>query len=196
MIHNIDRWLGLYIDELKRRGELENTLIVYSSDHGDMLGTRGMSSKSKPFHASASVPFVISGLKVRKDVTCDGPTETLDMVATFLDYAGVEKPSDMDSKTLRPFLEGSGKLPRQVATSSLGEWSLVYDGRYKLIGGKLKSINEKYDDPEDDLRLYDLEKDPIELNDLSESRPEIVKRLKPLMPTVAPFAKAKREQGA
>jgi arylsulfatase A-like enzyme len=196
MIHNIDRWLGLYIDELKRRGELENTLIVYSSDHGDMLGTRGMSSKSKPFHASASVPFVISGLRVRKGITCDGPTETLDAVATFLDYAGVEKPADMDSRSLRPFLEGRGKLPRDVATSSLGEWSLVYDGRYKLIGGKLKSINEKYDDPEDDLRLYDLEKDPIELNDLSESRPEIVKRLKPLMPTVAPFAKAKREQNA
>jgi arylsulfatase A-like enzyme len=192
MIHNIDRWLGVYIDELKRRGEFDNTLIVYSSDHGDMLWDRGMNSKSKPFHASVSVPFVIAGLGVRKGVTCRAAVETLDVVATFLDYAGIEKPKDMDSKTLRPFLEGKGKLPRKVATSSLREWSLVYNGRYKLIAGKLKKINKKYDNPDSELRLYELNEDPVEVNNIVESHPDVVVRLKPLLPAVAPYVKGKK----
>ena len=57
MIENIDRWLGEFVEALKQRGDLENTVIVYSSDHGEMLGDRGLWGKSFPLQASVGVPL-------------------------------------------------------------------------------------------------------------------------------------------
>ena len=50
MIENIDRWTGVYLDTLERRGELDNTIIVYSSDHGEMLGDHGLIYKGARFY--------------------------------------------------------------------------------------------------------------------------------------------------
>ena len=61
MINNIDRWLGVFREELATRGELENTLIVYCSDHGEMLGDHGLYGKEQPYHPSACVPLLIAG---------------------------------------------------------------------------------------------------------------------------------------
>ncbi|UCD00367.1 MAG: sulfatase-like hydrolase/transferase [Phycisphaerales bacterium] len=187
MIHNIDRWLGVFEQELNKRGELENTLIVYCSDHGEMLGDRGMSSKSKPYHPSVCVPLVAAGPGIREGVVCERPTETLDLTATFLDFAGIAIPKDMDSKSLRPFLEGRGDLPRTHAISSLGNWSLVFDGRYKLIATGAGGRKAKKAKTAPTLELYDLNTDPAEIHDLADQHPEIVARLRPLLPPVAPY---------
>jgi len=193
MIHNIDRWLGVFQQELKDRGELENTLIAYCSDHGEMLGDRGMSGKSKPHHPSACVPMVIAGPAIRKNVACDKPAETLDLTATFLDYAGIKVPQDMDSKTLRPFLEGRGDLPRTYAASSLDGWALVFDGRYKLIADQPNEKKAKKAQQGEELVLYDLQTDPVEINDISGEHPDIVEKLRPLLPPVGPYRKPRTE---
>jgi len=193
MIHNIDRWLGVFQEELKKRGELENTLIVYCSDHGEMLGDRGMGGKSKPFHPSVCVPLVIAGQAIRKNIVCDKPVETLDLTATFLDYAGIPIPKDMDSRSLRPFLEGRGGLPRTYATSSLGDWSLVFDGRYKLIATRPKEKKSKKTKSTTELTLYDLKADPAETHNICDQHPDIVERLRPLLSPVAPYRNLKRE---
>ncbi|MHC4120472.1 MAG: sulfatase family protein [Planctomycetota bacterium] len=194
MIANIDRWLGVFQDELKKRGELEKTLIVYCSDHGEMLGDRGMGGKSKPYHPSVCVPLVIAGPGVRKGVVVDSPTETLDITATFLDFAGISIPRDMESRSLMPFIAGRGQgpLPRSYATSSLGDWSLVFDGRYKLIASRPKAKNSKAD-TSIKLTLYDLKTDIAEMNDVADQHPDIVARLKPLLPPVAPYRNKKRQ---
>jgi arylsulfatase len=191
MIHNIDRWLAVFREELKKRGELENTLIVYCSDHGEMLGDRGMSGKSEPFHPSVCVPLVIAGPGVRKNVVCEKPAETLDLTATFLDYAGIAVPKDMDSRSLRPFLEGQGEMPRTHAASSLGNWSLVFDGRYKLVATRKSEKKSRKRESTTELALYDLKADPAEIQDIADKHPEIVAALKPLLPPVAPYAKRK-----
>jgi len=165
---------------------------VYCSDHGEMLGDRGMSGKSKPYHPSACVPLVIAGPAVRKNVVCDKPMETLDLTATFLDYAGIPIPKNMDSRSLRPFLEGRSDLPRTHATSSLGDWSLVFDGRYKLIVNRPKEKKSKKKSSME-LVLYDLKTDPVEINNILEQCPDIVERLKPLLPPVGPYRNLKRE---
>lgn len=192
MIANIDRWLGVFCEELKRRDELENTLIVYCSDHGEMLGDRGMTGKSQPYHPSACVPLVMAGPGVRKGVVCDSPAETLDLTATFLDFAGVTTPNEMDSRSLRRFLEDRGPLPRSYATSSLGDWALVFDGRYKLVATRPNAKNSQTDGPIK-LTLYDLKTDPAEMSDVAERYPEIVSSLKPLLPPVAPYTNKKRQ---
>lgn len=187
MIYNIDHWLGAFQEELSKRGELENTLIVYCSDHGEMLGDRGMSSKSKPYHPSACVPLVVAGPGIREGIVCEQPSETLDLTATFLDFAGVAVPKDMDSKSLRPFLEGRSDFPRTYATSSLGNWSLVFDGRYKLIATGAGGKKAKKAKAAQTLELYDLKADPAEIHNVADQHPDIVARLRPLLPPVAPY---------
>ena len=169
MVENIDRNVGLYLDLLEERGELENTLIIYSSDHGEMLGDHNGWSKSLPWHESASVPMVISGPGVQKGVTCDLPTTNLDVTATSLDYAKLDIPDDMDSRSLRNLLEGKTKTHREVVLSGLGKWRLAYDGRYKYVEGF-----------EDTPQLFDLNEDPNENNNLinDSKHAEHIERLK------------------
>jgi arylsulfatase len=170
MVENIDRWVGIYIEELKKRGELENTLIVYSSDHGEMLGDHGLWAKSVPYQPSASVPLIAAGPGVTGNLVSNALVSTMDLAATFLDYGGVERPRDMDSLTLRPLLEGRTQHHRDWVLSGLGGWRLSFNGRYKLIEGYTPGSNSfrlrrtPYD-PATDRRpplLFDLERDPGE----------------------------------
>src|SRR5260221_1293012 len=135
MVENIDRLVGLLLDELKKRGEMENTLVVYSSDHGEMLGDHNRWGKVLPYHASASVPMVIAGPGVRDGVVTDALVSHMDLAATFLEYASAPKPADMDSRSLKGLLEGKRRKHRDAVRSGLGSWRMVYDGRYKLIRG-------------------------------------------------------------
>ncbi|GMU90991.1 MAG: arylsulfatase [Candidatus Hydrogenedentota bacterium] len=194
MVDNIDRWLGRYLDAIDRRGELDTTLVVFSSDHGEMLGDHNRWGKTVPYQPSAGVPMVVRGPGVKKGIVHKGPTETLDLTATFLDYAGVPVPDSMDSRSLRPLLEGHADAARKHAVSGLKEWRLVCDGRYKLVRGFNASKPDKrasgeYQDPESGtaesnstLQLFDLEADPVESTNIAEKHPEIVKLLEPLLP--------------
>jgi arylsulfatase A-like enzyme len=171
MIENIDRRAGELIDKVRERGELDNTLIVCSSDHGEMLGDRNLWGKQQPFHGSAGVPLVISGPAIRRGLAADAPATTLDLTATFLDYAGIPRPEGMDSRSLRPVLEGGRTGVREFALSGMGAWRLAIDGRYKYVrgwgGGPL---------------LFDLREDPRETVNLAASRPEIAARMEKLLP--------------
>jgi arylsulfatase A-like enzyme len=189
MIYNIDEWLGRFQEEVRQRGESDRTVVVYSSDHGEMLGDRGLNGKSQPWQPSAGVPLVVGGPGVRKGVVCKQAVTTLDLAATFLDYAGVQRPADMDSRSLRPYLEGTGDLPRTYVTSALGNWRLVFDGKYKLIAGEGKAGKDGY-------LLYDLQEDPAESTDLSDKKPDVVKRLAPLLPPEGNGGKGKKGRAA
>ena len=151
MIENIDHWVGRYLDLLEERGELDNTLIVFSSDHGEMLGDHNAWGKGKPLHPSVSVPLVIAGPGVQQGITCDLPMTNLDLTATFLDYAGLAIPKDMDSRSLRNLLKGMSRTHRDIVLSGLGNWRMIYDGRYKYIEGF-----------GDTPQLFDLDADPLE----------------------------------
>lgn len=194
MISNIDRWLPIFEQELARRGDLENTLLVYCSDHGEMLGDHGLGGKSQPYQPSASVPLVVAGPGVRQNVTCGKPVETLDLTATFLDFAGLPCPNDMDFRSLRPYLERGDDLPRSFVISSLGGWALVFDGRYKLVVGNWKygKNQGKGKNSEPLLVLYDLENDPAETVNIADQRPDIVKKFKPLLPPVQPYKNSRK----
>ena len=156
VVENIDRWVGAFLGSIDQRGELENTVIVFSSDHGEMLGDRGMWGEAQPYHPSSSVPLIVSGPGVRKGETCELPSTILDLAATFLDWGGVPVPADMDSRSLVGLLQGKTEDHRVCVRSGFGEWRLAYDGRYKLIEG----LGE-------DRLLYDLENDPLETRNLA-----------------------------
>jgi len=169
MCTNIDRWLGRMVDYLTQAGELENTLIVYSSDHGEMLGDRQCWGKSRPYGASINVPLVVRGrgLGVRSGIRYDGPATYLDLAATFLDFAGLD-PGGLDSRTLRPFLRGTTDRHREVVYSGLDGWRVAFDGRFKLVTGW----------EGEESRLFDIDSDPDEVHNIATSSPEIVARLR------------------
>ena len=185
MVENIDRWLGVCVEELERRGELDNTLIVYSSDHGEMLGDHDRWTKNVPYQPSVGVPFVTAGPGVRRGGVEEGPATTLDLAATFLDYAGLSVPAEMDSRSLRPLLEGRPYEGRSVVLSGLNKWRMVFDGRYKLIRGfrperKKKGTKKEEGDAQkrpSETLLFDLKEDPLENVNVAERFPEIVRRL-------------------
>jgi len=135
MLEHLDMCLGRFIARLEERGELENTLVVFSSDHGEMLGDYGIWQKIAPLQASIGVPFVAAGPGVAARGVCDAPVSTLDLSATFLDVAGAPSMDDVDSRSMKRYLAGETEVHREVVFSGLGAWRLAFDGRYKLILG-------------------------------------------------------------
>jgi arylsulfatase A-like enzyme len=200
MVENLDRLVGLYVKELERRGELENTIIVFSSDHGDMLGDHNRWGKNLPYDASACVPLIVAGPGVKPQKT-DTPVSVIDIGATFLDYAGAERPAGMTAKSMRPFLEGKTKTHREYVLSGLYNWRSVSDGRYKLVQGfdpKVKG-NGASVPPGSPLPmvLFDYEQDPLEMKNYAAAEPAVVERLAKLLPERNPdptFAFATKEQ--
>ena len=178
MIENIDKNMGLIIEAVKRRGDYENTIIVYSSDHGEMMGDHNLYGKSKPEQGSIHIPLVIDasrfgGVKGKSNRT---PVELQDLAVTFLDYAELSPESSLESMSLRPIVAGESDKVRDYAISELitpnptglyNTFGTISDGKYKLI-----MRNGAQD------RLYDLSVDPFECSDISQSNQETVEKLK------------------
>ncbi len=175
MVENIDRNIGLLLEAIATRGELDRTFIVFSSDHGEMLGDHGRFGKNLPYHPSVSVPLVFHGPGVTPGTTFSGPTTTMDLAATFLDCARVDIPPDMDSRSLRRVLDSGTRVHRQAVTAGLGNWRMVYDGRYKLIRGL-------HGNPE---LLFDLDRDPGERENIAAGHTRIRNRLLEYLPASA-----------
>jgi membrane-anchored protein YejM (alkaline phosphatase superfamily) len=188
MVENLDRWVGTYMQELARRGELDNTVVVFSSDHGEMLGDHNRWRKSVPFEASAHVPLVVAGPGIRKGARTDALVNHIDLGATFLDFGGARKSEGMTSQSLRPLLEGRTQSHREHVRAGLGGWRMATDGRYKLVTGfgGAKGVGDiarqrREDTKSDPPLLFDLRNDPGENRNLAEEKKEIVARLSELI---------------
>lgn len=167
MIENIDTQIGRYLDLLEEREELENTVIIFSSDHGEMLGDHNRWQKSIWYRGSVDVPLVVSGPGVKSQVS-GALVGFHDIGATILDMAGAD-PLDGDAFSFKPVLEGESRLHRRVNKSALNDWQLVADGRFKLV----------LSEGEDPL-LFDLREDPEETNNLAKEFPCKVEQLSKL----------------
>lgn len=168
MIEDIDRHVGRFVDLVGRRGELENTIIVYASDHGEMLGDHGLWEKSIHYQPSVGVPLIIAGPGVDPDAASGALVSLHDLAATFVDYAGAAPMPGMDAVSLRGLLEGRRSSHREYVISGLEEWRMVFDGRYKLV---LFSTGE-------DPILFDLEADPTEDVNIAARNEQVVARLR------------------
>ena len=173
MIENIDGWLGTAQERLAERGDLDNTVVVYSSDHGEMLGDKSRWGKSVPFQASAGVPLVMAGPGIAEGHSSNALVSLMDLAATFVDLADLAVPPEMESRSLRQLLDQGRGDHRDYARSALkagqahtGRFRMVQDHRYKLVEG----FAERRE-------LYDREADPFETDNIADSRPGEVERL-------------------
>jgi arylsulfatase A-like enzyme len=170
MVENIDRHVGRYLDVVRARGELEDTLVVYSSDHGEMLGDHGFWGKGRWYTPSAGIPLIVTGPGIARGVVSEALVSLHDLAATFVDYARVAPMPGMDALSLRTLLEGNASTHREVVTGGLNEWRMVYDGRYKLVTR-----------PGEPPILYDTASDPQEDHDVAAGHPETVSRLRRML---------------
>lgn len=181
MLENIDGWLGRYLETLDAAGELENTVVVFASDHGEMLGDRNVWKKQVPFEPSVHVPMVLAGPGIQARGWVDeGPANLLDLPATFIRFAEVEAPASWEGFDLLPYLQGISSYPRTTSVSGLGPWRAITDGRHKLVVGMDDTIFQE------DLQyqafdsaclangeLFDLANDPHEQQNLWAKCPAI-----------------------
>ena len=106
MIENIDKNIGSLISLLKEQGQYENTVIIYSSDHGEMLGDKGRFFKSVPYRGAVRIPMIISGPGVAKNRICAEGVQLHDLASTILDFAEMKFPNETDSISLKPLAQG------------------------------------------------------------------------------------------
>lgn len=162
----IDDYVGRLLAALSEHGLLDNTLVIYTSDHGEMLGDFAMSGKGNFYEGSIHVPLVISPPSGGRAREHHGLTEVTDIAATVLDYAGIERPPEMTASSLRPVIEG-GEADRPSILSEFTTNDRRISGRclrterFKYVlwncdqGGELYDIKE---DPQERLNLYN---DPV-----------------------------------
>lgn len=163
----IDEWIGRIIDAVEQRGELDNTLIIFASDHGEMLGDHGRYNKRVAYEGSVHVPLIITGPGVRQGAISDALVELIDISATLLEAAGLPIPRDWDARSLLPVLSGHAAdgTHREVQQSALRDWRMFCDGRWKLV------ITDE------SRELYDLANDPQETHEVAANFPAEVQRL-------------------
>ena len=116
----IDHGVGRILDRLDALGLADDTLAVFTADHGELLGDHGLYLKGPtPYEGLLRVGLVVRGPGVPAGRVVADPVSTVDLAATFYDYAGIDRPDDMQSRSLRPLMEGGES--RDVA---YGEWNL------------------------------------------------------------------------
>lgn len=169
LVTYVDRKLGELLDALERTGQAQDTVVVFTSDHGDMLGERRMVQKRCFYEWSARVPLVVSFPDGRRaGRTVAQPVSLLDLLPTFLDLAGVP-PEDrlpLDGRSLLPAIEGREDPDRTV----LSEYHVekVLAPGFMARRGRFKYVHVH----EHDRQLFDLEADPGEWTNLA-GRPEV-----------------------
>lgn len=167
MIDLIDDQVGRIFEALEETGQRQNTIVVYMSDHGELLGDHGIYTKGSFFYEPLMrVPLIIKGPGISTGLVSDGLVELFDIAPTLLEVAGVEQPRGMQARSLVPILSGETDpsehrsdiyAERYVDQQPAGPdaddlHTMIRTNRYKLVRSHATDEGE----------LYDLETDPKE----------------------------------
>jgi len=163
-ISYVDERIGEVLDELAATGLDDDTIVLFTADHGELLGERGLWYKMSFFEPSARIPLIVRGLGHAAGRVAE-PVSLLDLAPTLLDLCGLGQASAMSGRSLAPALRGEALEPADVVAEYLAEGAtspvvMVRRGRHKLIRCE--------DDPD---QLYDLDADPCELVNLAHAEP-------------------------
>ncbi len=164
----VDEQVGRILAALEQRKMLDDTLIVFFSDHGDMLGDQNLWRKGYAYEQSAHIPMLMRpatemGLGPAGQ-TIDQPVEIRDLLPTFLDAAGAPIPEGIDGRSLLHLVRTKGSdwrlyidLEHDICYDASNHWNALTDGRWKYI----------FHANDGEEQLFHLENDPHELRDLA-----------------------------
>lgn len=161
-ISYIDDKVGELLDTLARTRMADDTVILFCSDHGEMLGERGLWFKMNFYEGSARVPLMIAGKDLPAGLVTT-PVSNLDICPTLCDLAGIDMSAIMpwtDGQSLLPLAKGDTRsepvLMEYAAEGSYAPMVAIRDGRFKFVHCQL-----------DPPQLFDLDADPLETNNLA-----------------------------
>jgi arylsulfatase A-like enzyme len=191
-IELIDDWVGRMMESLARRGFADDTVVIFCSDHGEMMGDHGLFHKTLMYEGALRIPLIIADPARPGGYVSEALAELMDLHPTMLELAGVSFLADrIDAKSLVGLLDdvtrggdswngnaqngrgpdgsthGSGtQTHKPYQISILDNCKMIFDGRYKLI-----------DNYNDVIELYDLERDPHELRNVAVEQAELTDEL-------------------
>ena len=159
---NIDIQIGRVLKKLEAMGELDNTYIIYTSDHGIAIGRHGLQGKQNLYEHTWRVPYIVKGPTVKAGARVKGNIYLLDTLRTLLDVAGIEVPESTEGISFKPVLEGKQQQVRDVLygvycggtkpgmrSVKKGDWKLI---KYDVLDGKVRQT-----------QLFNLAENPDEL---------------------------------
>ncbi len=178
MITQVDEWVGKLLDELDRKGMTKNTIVLFVSDHGEMLGDHGLVSKMKMYEGSAHIPMMIrypgvipAGEKIST------PVSHYDIFSTILDYTGMKIPEN-DGRSLRTLIDAK----KDSIDYAVSVWGAINNGGpFMIRKGDWKMIVylQMNDKKQGNISaLYNLKTDPLEIHNLIGTNPEKAKFMK------------------
>ena len=183
----VDEQIGRVIEALKQRGELDHTLIIFTADHGDMMGDQHMWRKCKPYEGSVNIPMIMRwpqrlSIQAERGQIREELVELRDVLPTFLDAASLQKPEEMDGASMLDVLRDKPWRKQLDLEHSLiyepdNAWTCLTDGTHKYIYFTLTGEQQLFDLANDPHELIDLAKDPEQLELLSEWRSRMMEHL-------------------
>ena len=153
-ISQLDAAFGRLLSAVGRLGLRDNTLVVFTSDHGEMAGAHGRFGKGVMYEEALHVPLIVSAPRQQGGWRIGTPVSTVDMLPTLLDYAGCDAEGPYEGVSLRPLIEGEMADGDRIVISEYHDFCAVSQ-RWKLVtrGRRLETA-----------ALYDLCADPYELS--------------------------------
>lgn len=159
-----------------------DTYVIFTSDHGEMLGDHYLMQKSRPYQGAVHIPFLMMGPGITDSQTIDAPIGWHDIMPTILDLAGLPIPGSVDGRSFAPLLRGeqpdtpwrayihgecthSPLFDAKTRPAEDGRHNYIYEaGSHFLTDGKMKYI---WYDTSGREQLFDIVRDPGELHDLA-----------------------------
>lgn len=172
MCAEADAIVGDIMSALRESGLADETVVIFSSDHGELALEHQHYYKMSLFEGAVRVPLILKGPGIKSGQRIETPVSLVDMAPTICDLAGIEKRNSFDGESLLPSARGDTGESRGWAlasysgvTSNTMSW-MLRKGDYKLI------VHAGYSS-----RLFNLRNDPGELNDLIEREPDVAAEL-------------------
>ena len=163
MISDMDEKIGEILAVLSRMGLAEDTIVVYTADHGLSVGQHGLLGKQNLYDHSVRVPLILRGPGVPSGMQVDSLSHTYDVYPTLCELAGLEIPAGADAMSLLPLMAGTVTVARPYLHSVYKHVQrMTQDEEWKLI-----TYSQDGDQGSSQTQLFHLASDPWELNDLS-----------------------------
>ncbi|MDF1823906.1 MAG: sulfatase-like hydrolase/transferase [Verrucomicrobiales bacterium] len=167
LITHMDEQIGRVLDQLESSGKADNTYIFFTADHGLSVGQHGLIGKQSLFEHSVKVPFIVTGPGVPGGEQNDSLIYLQDVMPTTLELGGIQPPDHVQFASLLPVLSGESTGYEAIYGGYLkSQRSIIRDG-FKLV--LYPNVPE--------VLLFDLNKDPLEMNDLSDIEPDLAREL-------------------
>ena len=168
----MDTQIGRILDALKASGKADNTYVFFTADHGLAVGDHGFIGKQNMYDHSVRVPLMMTGPGLEAGKIVNAPVYLQDVMATSIELSGLYKPAQVEFNSLLPLATG---ITEQSSYSSI--YGCYYSNQRMILTDKYKMIIYP---AANIVRLYNVKKDPLEMNDLAEHKQQYVELLSTL----------------